>query len=171
MTVGQVIFYIFSAIAILSALGVLVLRNVLHATFLLVLSFFCVAAIYVFANASFIGVTQLLIYAGGIIVLVIFALMLTNKLNGKALLTSSYNWFTGVFIGVVFFLLLSKVILSIDYTKLGYSGETGSHEFIELIGTSLLTKHLIAFELAAILLLVALIGATVIATRKKQSNT
>ena len=168
MTADSIVFYFFAAVTILSALGVLVTRNVLHGAFLLMLCFFCVAALYVHANATFIGVTQLLIYVGGILVLMIFGIMLTNKLKGEALMTESNNVVIGILIGAVFFSLFTYVFLQVKFDWL--QEVAISDGFIEFIGVNLLTTYLIPFEIAAVLLLVALIGAAVLSERRKEAS-
>jgi len=160
-------FYFFGLLAVISALGVLFTRNVLYATFFLILSFFSVASIYVLGNASFIGVTQLLIYVGGILILMIFGLMLTTKLSGKVLVTESHNKRMGVILGVVFFSVLSFIIFSANFEVLNKSVEMPK-KMIEVIGVDLMSKYLIPFEIAAILLLIALIGAAVISEKRKE---
>lgn len=161
------IFYAFGALAVLSALGVLFTRNVIHAAFMLVLTFFAVGGIYVLANASFVGVTQLLIYVGGILILMIFGIMLTNRLNGKALITEHHNRFIGVLIGGIFFSLLSYIILwaNLSHIEENYFIPTNT---IKFIGVNLMSNYLVPFEIAAILLLIALIGAAVISEKRRE---
>lgn len=162
------IFYVFAAVTILSALGILLVRNVLYGAFLLVLSFLGVAALYVLAGASFIGVTQLLIYAGGILVLMIFGLMLTNKIDGKAVLSETHNRFIGVAISAVIFILLFKTILSINFSLLGHSvSALEEQNVIRQIGVRLMSEYLVPFEVVAVLLLIALIGAVALSERRK----
>ena len=169
MTALEVIFYFLAASAVLSALGILLTKNVLHGAFLLVLAFFCVAGLYVLANAGFIGVTQLLIYIGGILVLMIFGIMLTNKLKGQPLLTENSNQLVGVVIGLGFILSLMYILLGVDYQYLDGAVQ-GPVETIQFIGINLLSTYLIPFEVAAILLLVALIGASVISEKRKEEE-
>lgn len=164
------IFYFFGAITVLSALGILFTRNVLHATFLLMLSFFSVAGIYVLGNASFIGVTQLLIYVGGILILMVFGLMLTTKLNGKALVTENHNRLIGVLLGTVFFSILSYIIIFSANFEMLKSNKTLPENAVEFIGINLMSNYLIPFEIAAILLLIALIGAAVISEKRKEKQ-
>lgn len=167
MSASLGIFYFLGIIAILSAMGILITKNVLHGAFLLIISFFCIAGIYVLANASFIGVTQLLIYVGGILVLMIFGVMLTNKLNGKALVTENHNKFIGPLIGTLFFLVLSYVLLLGNYSAMN-EGAIMPENNIAFIGIHLMSDYLVAFEVAAVLLLLALIGAAVMSEQKRE---
>src|SRR5690606_28039474 len=103
MTFIENLFYFFACITVLSALMVLWTKNVLYAAFSLIITFMGVAAMYVFAGADFIAVAQILIYVGGILVLIIFGVMLTNRLLGQSVNTESHNRFMGYLIGGVVF--------------------------------------------------------------------
>ena len=163
------LFYAFGVMALLSALGILFTRNVIHAAFMLVLTFFAIAGIYILANASFVGVTQLLIYVGGILILMIFGIMLTNRLNGKALITENQNQYVGILIGGVFFSLLTYIILTANLSSIE-QGQPQMANLIEFIGINMMSKYLIPFEIAAVLLLIALIGAAVLSEKRKQGK-
>ena len=165
------IFYIFAALSVFGALGVLLLKNPIHCALSLVGTFFCLGSIYVMLNAEFVAVIQVLIYAGAIMVLFLFVLML---LSSKDTDMPSRK----LTIGNILACLLSLGIffqISILFTGneliLGPKGEypievveeIGS---IALIGRLLFTDYILPFEIIAILLLVAVIGAVVIAKRK-----
>lgn len=169
MNYELIIFYILGALAILSALGVLFTKNLIHAAFLLVLTFFAVAGIYVLANASFVGVTQLLIYVGGILILMIFGIMLTNKLDGKALVTKHHNQLMGILLSSLFFLFLGYVLLTANLEMIEKNPHI-SDNTIQFIGINLMSKYLVPFEIVAVLLLIALIGAAVISEKRKESK-
>ena len=163
------IFYFFAGLSIVSASGILFIRNILHGAFLLILSFFSVAALYIIANASFIGVTQLLVYVGGIMVVMIFGIMLTSKLNGKALQTESHNKVAGLLISSVFFVILCYIILSVNFDVLDYNSPP-LIDSISFIGVNLMSTYLVPFEVVAILLLIALVGASVLSEKRKEDE-
>lgn len=167
-----IIFYAFALIAVGSAFGVLIARNVLYAAFMLMVSFFAVAAIYVFAGAGFIAVTQILVYIGGILVLIIFGLMITRKINQKSLATETHNRFWGVVLGGGIFLIFVAILVKVNFSSLGYNtGETiQTSGNIQKIGVAIMTEHIVSLELAAILLLIALIGAAVLSERRKEDK-
>jgi len=165
------IFYIFAALSVFGALGVLILKNPIHCALSLVGTFFCLGSIYVMLNAEFVAVIQVLIYAGAIMVLFLFVLMLlssrdthmsSNKLTVRKVLAVLLS--IGIFFQIAF-------LFTVDELKLGAKGkypievveEIGS---IALIGRLLFTDYILSFEIIAILLLVAVIGAVVIAKRK-----
>ena len=165
------IFYLFAALSVFGALGVLFLKNPIHCALSLVGTFFCLGSIYVMLNAEFVAVIQVLIYAGAIMVLFLFVLML---LSSRDTGMSSNKWTAGKILAG---LLPLGIFVQIAYLftgnelKLGTKGEypievveeIGS---IALIGRLLFTDYILSFEIIVILLLVAVIGAVVIAKRK-----
>ena len=165
------IFYIFAALSVFGALGVLFLKNPIHCALSLVGTFFCLGSIYVMLNAEFVAVIQVLIYAGAIMVLFLFVLMLLSSLDTEQ---SSYKWSAGkIMAGLLSLGIFAQIayLFTGNELKLGTKGEypievveeIGS---IALIGRLLFTDYILSFEIIVILLLVAVIGAVVIAKRK-----
>ncbi len=163
------IFYVFSGLTVLSALVIVFTRNVLYAAFSLILTFLSVAGIYVLAGADFVAIAQILIYIGGILVLIIFGIMLTNRISGQEIITTMHNRFLGIVIGLILFSILVYYILQTDFMALSWiksanaTGAVVKDSTIEQIGVGLMSIYLFPFELVAILLLIALIGAALIA--------
>ena len=166
-----IIFYIFAALSILGGLGVLFLRNPIHCALSLVGTFFCLGSIYVMLNAEFVAVIQVLVYAGAIMVLFLFVLML---LSSKTSDQNTNKWPIGkILAGLLSFGIFLKIasLFTMGDLQLGPKGvypievveEVGS---ISLIGRLLFTDYILSFEIIAILLLVAVIGAVVIAKRR-----
>lgn len=168
MTFIEIVFYFFACITVLSALMVLWTKNVLYAAFSLIITFMGVAAMYVFAGADFIAVAQILIYVGGILVLIIFGVMLTNRLLGKSVNTESHNRFMGYLIGGVVFTGLVYTIMQVNFTAIAAANAVGDSatSTIGTIGVKLMSDFVMPFEVIAILLLLALIGAAFIARRQ-----
>ena len=165
------IFYIFAALSVFGALGVLLLKNPIHCALSLVGTFFCLGSIYVMLNAEFVTVIQVLIYAGAIMVLFLFVLMLlsskdtdmpSRKLTIGNILACLLS--LGIFFQISFLFTGNELILGPkgEY-PIEVVEEIGS---IALIGRLLFTDYILPFEIIAILLLVAVIGAVVIAKRK-----
>jgi NADH-quinone oxidoreductase subunit J len=165
-----VTFYIFASIAVLFSLIILLTKNVLYAAFSLVVVFFCLAGIYVMSGAPFVGVTQILVYIGGIIVFIVFGVMLTNKLNDKNVLSESHNCVLGYGIGVILFVGFTVLINQINFQVHGLESIVNSSNDVRQIGILLMSDYLIPFEISGVLLLLALIGATVIAGRKREEQ-
>ena len=168
MTFLQFIFYFFAAITILSALIILWTNNVLYAAFSLIITFMGVAAMYVFAGADFIAVSQILIYVGGILVLIIFGVMLTNRLSGQTVMTKSHNRLTGYLIGIAMFVTLFWAIMQLNFKAIAKElpSALGDRSTIGTIGVKLMSDYILPFEVIALLLLLALIGAAFIARRQ-----
>ncbi len=166
----MVTFYIFEILAILFALVILFTKNVLYAAFSLVVVFFCLAGIYVMTGAPFVGVTQILVYIGGIVVFIVFGVMLTTKLNDKNVASGTHNRVAGYGIGVLLLVGFTLMIIQINFKMLGFEQVTTQTNDVRQIGMLLMSDYLIPFEIAGVLLLLALIGATVIAGRKKEEE-
>ena len=154
-------FYIFGFLAVIGAAGVLFFKNLMHAAYSLIFCLSALAGLYIFSGAEFVGVTQLLIYIGGIVVLLIFGIMLSQvkKVEEK----SSSRRFTAAFLFLGFLFLYVSLIYKITWPA--PVNTTLSGNSVKQLGITFFTEHLLAFEIAAILLLVAMIGAMVIARK------
>src|SRR5690606_39985640 len=102
--------YFFIALVGLSAIGVLLSRNLMYAALLMIICLLSVAALYVIMFAEFVAVTQILVYAGGVLVVIIFGIMLTARFTNQPLRVGHANIFSGVLISVSFFGLMAKLI-------------------------------------------------------------
>jgi NAD(P)H-quinone oxidoreductase subunit 6 len=174
----KTIFFLLEIGVIFGSLGVVLLNNIVYSAFFLGLVFFCISLSYFALNADFIAAAQILIYVGAVNVLIVFAVMLINKPHSSKIRPS---WTIGdkftfliclslfsLLVGVIFntpwfnitLITESKNLLEIDFTK-----------NVQRLGYSLLTQFLLPFELLSIVLLVALIGAIVIARRENLIRT
>ena len=161
--VSQLFFYLLSFIIIVSAIYVVSLRNIFHCALFLVLALFGVAGIYVLLGAEFLAAVQVLIYVGAVAILMIFAIMLTSRLATKPRMQSNNNVTLAIFI-CAGFLLTS--LGSFGYTVWKVSENTTLPENNTLtIGKLLMTDYVLPFEVVSIVLLVAMIGAIVLARR------
>jgi len=161
-------FYGFAGLIVLSALVILFTRNVLYAAFSLLLTFLGIAAVYVLSGADFLAVTQILVYVGGILVLMIFGVMLTNKIAGQPVRTQHHNQFWGLVVGGTLFYLLAKSILTTNLVATPWmkNQEMVQTSTVQPLGIQLMSDYIFPFELTGILLLVALIGAAYVAQRQ-----
>jgi NADH:ubiquinone oxidoreductase subunit 6 (subunit J) len=168
----NVIFILFSVLIIASALFVLWSKNVVHSAFVLFFAFFGVAAIFVFANADFLAVAQIMIYIGGILILLVFGVLLTNKPNiaktgqNHSIETNSYNRILGALITIGVFGVLFFMINNINFARFegqNYEVFEAQHSSVKSIGLNLITENSLPFEAIALLLFGALIGAGYIA--------
>lgn len=173
MELNNIIFYVFGAITALSAIYIMLTKNILYAAFALILTFIGVAGIYVFLGAEFIAVTQILVYVGGILILLVFGIMLTNRLSGKKVVSPSYNKILGLIVAGGLFAILFKGILEANFSALGWMENTEpASSGIPQFGLTLMTDYVLVFEIIGLLLLLALIGAVRIAgnARKEDNN-
>lgn len=163
----QVCFWCFAIIVIGSALIVVLSKNMIYSVFSLLFTFLGVAGIYVLLNADFLAVTQIMIYIGGILVLLIFGVMLTNRITGVEIKSGQTGKIQIVFAGLISFaVILLLILLAIKANWFSGPSPKELISTIEPIGHKLLTKYLLAFESASVLLLIAIIGAALIARRK-----
>jgi NADH:ubiquinone oxidoreductase subunit 6 (subunit J) len=172
MTLVQILFYVMSFIALASALFVAATKNLVRSIFMFFVTLFALAGLYVLALADFVAITQIVIYVGGILVLILFAFMLSGKetLNiiaqqrGKFI---SINKVAAFLLAGLFLLVLLNTFFKVDADHLGWVTRsvrannviTPTAPMTENIGVNLMTKYLLPFEAISILLMVALIGA------------
>jgi NADH-quinone oxidoreductase subunit J len=167
MTLFDIVFFIFAAITVVSAFLVVTSRNILYSAFSLLFTFFGVAGLYALLSADFLAVTQILIYVGGILVLLLFGVMLTNRVIDVEVTTSTLRTVPALLIVAVVAGSLTGVFYSTwRWTSLPPSDLTTT---TPAIGTLLLTTYLLPFEIASVLLLVALIGAALISRRERRA--
>lgn len=169
MNVATFMFYFFEAVAAASAMTIIFIRNVFYGALLLITCLLSLAGIYVLAFAEFVAVTQILVYAGGILVVIIFGIMLTTKISGKPLVVTHANMFGGILASVSFFAMLVYFLKQQNFA--GSEGVATSHDnIIQRVGIGLMSDYALPFEIAGILLLVSLIGAAVIASFMKSKK-
>jgi NADH-quinone oxidoreductase subunit J len=165
---GQLAFYLLSACILAFAVLVITARSTVHAILFLVLDFLFVAGLYVLLDAQFVAVIQVLVYAGGIVILYLFVVMLVNlKRPPEAHRDRRRQGRLGVALTLV--VLAEFVMIALfGYVGPGAGAEGGglSVRNVERVGWMLYTDYLVPFELASMLLLVAMIGAIVLARRE-----
>ncbi len=167
MSLYDVIFYLFALVTLVSAFMVVTTKNIVHAAFYLLFTFFGVAGIYALLGADFIAVVQLMVYVGGILVLILFGVMLTNKITNVQIRSGSGNLVAAaVVIGVFAGALLTMVLNTRWYVNPGKTLTTT----IPKIGALLVNQYVLIFELLGILLLIALIGAASIARKEEREK-
>jgi NADH-quinone oxidoreductase subunit J len=166
MDIYTIIFYFFAVITLGSACIVVFSRNIVRAAFALLFSLFGVAGIYLFLLADFIAVTQMLIYVGGIMVLILFGVMLTSHQINVDAKTGTIQTLPAILIAACIGGVLVWVFGITDWKVNPHLPELETTA--PKIGELLLTKYLLPFEVASVVLLVALIGAAMIARREKK---
>jgi NADH-quinone oxidoreductase subunit J len=171
MDANAIAFYVFGAITVLASLGVVGQRNPMYSVMLLITSFGSLAGLYVLLDAPFTAVTQIIIYAGAIMVLFLFVVMLLNvprEEPGPPGLMGRLSPGT-LKIGAVLSLILgAEVIWALSRVGLAWfalDGTAASVSDVTRIGAELFTRHAFAFEATSILILVAMVGAVVLAKK------
>jgi len=169
----QIIFYFFAASVLISALCVVVMKNLVRSIFLFFVTLFSLAALYLFALADFIALAQVVIYAGGVLVLMLFAFMLSNRelLNSLKPAASSFkfNNFAGILISLLFLLILFTVIVNTDFNQIAWMQQSVpinvADNTTHIIGIHTMTRYLLPFEILSVFLMMALIGAAHLARK------
>lgn len=160
----QVWFYAFGAAVVAFALVVVLSRNIVHCAMSLAAAFIGVAAIYLLFDAAFLAAVQVLIYVGAVTVLILFAILLSEKILGEPIRQHNRQMISALPLIV---LLVAGIISHVGGaaaragTRLGAEQADGVRE----IGLSLLGPHVLPFEIASLMLLVAMVGAIVISRK------
>lgn len=158
-----VIFYVVALVVIGSACVVAFSRNIVHSAFSLLGTFGGVAALYVFLGADFVAAVQVLIYVGGILVLILFAVMLTHRISDVRITNRTVGRLPGLIAVAVFFAILFKAITGTNWATLQ---KVVYEPTVAKIGDLFLGDYLLPFQIAAVVLLVALIGAITISRKE-----
>lgn len=154
-----------SVMMLTAALGVVLFENIVYSAFTLGAVFISIAGLYILLNADFVSAAQILIYVGAVNVLILFAIMLVNKREAfKPLPRRWIRKISTAFVSLALFTLLATMVLQTNWTvDLSLSPPSSS---VETIGLHFFSDYLLPFELASILLLMALVGAVVLARRE-----
>jgi NADH-quinone oxidoreductase subunit J len=167
ITVELVAFWIFAVPLVLTALGVVIARNPVYAAMNLVAAFFCMAGIYVLLTAHLIAFMQILVYAGAVMVLFLFVIMLLSigneHLQPERRRAMQYVGVAGA-LGVL--LVLAAAISRIPDQAMGALADPDRFGTVKAVGHVLYTQFLLPFEVTSLLLLVAIVGAVVVAKEK-----
>jgi NAD(P)H-quinone oxidoreductase subunit 6 len=163
-TTQQVCFALLSATVVFGALGVVLLPNIVYSAFLLAGVFLAVSGLYLLLNASFVAAAQILVYVGAVNVLILFAIMLVNKKENLAAIPGlALRRALSALVCAGLFGLLLRVVFTTPWALPG-PVPVGEEATIR-IGEHLFSDYLLPFELASVLLLMAMIGAIVLARR------
>jgi len=167
MTIEDIILYLFMGSSVAAVLVMILNRNIFYASLGLLVCLISLSGIYALFQAEFIAVTQLLIYAGGVLVLIIFGIMLTNRISGKSLQTDSHNVFIGILFSAGFFGVISFSFYNTEQSPIVNNLNIVNH--MSTVGTELMSTYAAPFEVSGILLLVCLIGAALTASSFKKN--
>jgi NADH-quinone oxidoreductase subunit J len=166
MTASILFFIVIGAVCVASAIGVISSRIPIHSALYLLVNFTSLAVLYVTLEAQFLAAAQVIIYAGGIVILILFVIMLigSERIETRAP-HRSWTPYAGILLGVA---LLSSMIFSlVSAPDAGTATSTLNGGGPQTVGLALFTQYILPFEMAAVLLLVALLGALLLARHPK----
>ena len=166
MSVTQILFWFLSALALGSAVMVVASKNPVHSILFLIITFFAISGHYILLNAQFLAIVNIIVYAGAIMVLFLFVVMLMN-LNAKSEppQKNKYILFGGTIAGASLLLVLVAALRQSAATS--YIGINNSGiGLIENLGKALFTDYIFPFEISSVLFLSAMIGAVVVSKRE-----
>lgn len=180
MSLVQILFYVMALVVIGSALFVASSKNLVRSVFMFFVTLFGLAGLYVLALADFVAVTQIVIYVGGVLVLILFAFMLSGKetlgllqqQKGKFI---SLSKLPAVLLALLFFVVMINVILKINadnlsWIKLAADNTIQPNDLMtDNIGVNLMTRYLLPFEAISILLMMVLVGAAHLARKERET--
>jgi NADH:ubiquinone oxidoreductase subunit 6 (subunit J) len=180
MSLVQVLFYVLAFVVVSSALFVASSKNLVRSIFMFFITLFGLAGLYVLALADFVAVTQVVIYVGGVLVLILFAFMLSGK-ETLDILQQQKNKFISlrklpaILLAVLFFVVMLNVILKTNADSLGWIKQAIVNSEVikpndlttDNIGINLMTRYLLPFEAISVLLMMALVGAAHLARKER----
>jgi len=159
----KIIFWVFAGLMLGSAFVVVHGRHLVRSAFALLATFFSVAGFYAMLGADFLAGVQLLVYVGGILTLILFGVMLTNRIYNLELETATFQVVPGALVALTVFGCLVAIIYNTPWSKAALVEEGPT---TPAIGRLLMTEYVLPFEVASVLLLVALLGAAMLVRRR-----
>lgn len=161
--ISSAAFYFIAVIAIVFSILTVTLKNIFHSAISLIVVLFSVAAVYIYLDAEFLALVQILIYVGAIATLIIFAIMLTAKISDKAIKQNNeqklVSFFVALSLGAIFIFIFSKAGSRISLSSFNSPALADT-------GKQLLTTYALPFELISLILLAAIIGAITISRKE-----
>lgn len=172
-------FWVLGLLILASAIGVVTARNLVHAALLLALSFLGVAGIFILLNAEFLAAVQVLVYAGGIVTLIVFAIMLSERITGRKAVTHNRQSVAALGVSIVMALVMIMILL---YNQDGYyvgpwrwwvTADRNDFPAVgnaQMIGRSLMSTYTLAFWIASVILMIAMVGALILAKGEERKT-
>lgn len=170
MSFQDITFYFFSAVLVSSALGVITARNPVHSALLLVLAFFTSAGLWLLLEAEFLAITLVLVYVGAVMVLFLFVVMMLD-INLDQLREGFWKWFpVGAFLALVMAAQMAMVLMGEQFgtdEMPAPPSRPADYSNTKELGRLIYTEYVYAFELAAVILLVAIVAAIALTLRRR----
>jgi NADH-quinone oxidoreductase subunit J len=163
VSILDIVFYAFALLIVASAFIVVFSKNVMHSAFALMFTLLGVAAFYVLLNADFIAITQIMVYIGGIMILIVFGVMLTTKITNIDMKSKNIQIMPAAVLTAIIGGALCGIFWNTNWSVAPTFDVDATASYIGLL---LLTDYILPFEAVSVLLLIAMIGAALIARRK-----
>lgn len=164
---NKLIFLYFAAVIVVSAVVIITRKNPVHSVLFTLLLFFHTAGIFVILNAEFLAAVQIIVYAGAILVLYLFVVMLLNVDNESHAIRAHRFWPWMILFGV---LVVGEIALLLSHSS--FTAESGQtmhlNGGVKALGVEIYSKYLIPFEIVSIILIVGLVGAVILARKIKE---
>lgn len=166
MGVTQILFLVLSVMALFSALMVITSKNAMHSVLWLILVFFAISGHYLLLNAQFLAIVNIIVYAGAIMVLFLYVLMLMDLRKETEPPKNRWLKIAGAVAGGSLLLVLVAALRKVDIENGIAQTRTGDIGLIENLGNALFTEYVVPFEISSILFLSAMVGAVVIGKKE-----
>lgn len=167
--IATLIIQLLGALAVASALMVVLSKHPVRSVLYLVVTFFFISGLYIMMNAQFLAIVNIIVYAGAIMVLFLFVLMLLNLNKDAEPKTPTIIWIISTVAGGILFLVIIAALKDIVLvSSKGDMAELSNIGLVENLGTTLFTKFVVPFEISSILFISAMVGAILLAKRDKQ---
>jgi len=162
----EILFYLLTAVTLLSASVVVTARNPIHSVLALILTFFCLSGHYILLNAQFLAAVNIIVYAGAIMVLFLFTIMFLNMRQEQEESKTTLTKMAAVVVGGVLLVILVAVFRVSQVGTFNQGGYDGQAGLVESLGMVLYKDYILPFELASVLFLVAMVGAVMLGKRE-----
>lgn len=165
MSITQILFWFLTVLALGSAIGVVLSKNPVHSVLLLIVTFFAISGHYILLNAQFLAIVNLIVYAGAIMVLFMYVIMLMNLNADTEPQKNKWLKLAGGISGGSLMLILIAALKDSEVKQNLTQLKEGNIGLIEQLGKTLFTDYVVPFEVSSILFLSAMVGAVVIGTK------
>jgi NADH-quinone oxidoreductase subunit J len=166
MNITQILFWFLSVVALFSALMVITSKNPVHSVLWLIVTFFSISGHYILLNAQFLAIVNIIVYAGAIMVLFLFVIMLMNLNKETEPQKNRWLRIAGAIAGGSLLLVLVAALKDTDIKQQQALVNEGSIGLIKSLGKELFTTYVVPFEISSILFLSAMVGAVVIGKKE-----
>jgi len=162
MSLTQILFWVLSVLSVVSAINVVISKNPIFSVLWLIVTFFCISGHYILLNAQFLAVVNIIVYAGAIMVLFLFVIMLMNLDKKVEVQKNKWLRFAGVIAGGCMLLVLVAALKDAETANQIAQVKEGNIGLINYLGTALFNDYVVPFEISSVLFLSAMVGAVVI---------